>query len=309
VTTDGVAFIHEGPEDRLDRALAGHCPQVTRSRWHTLIQDGHVFVNGRKVTRSALRLRPGDNVTGEVPAASPASLQPEAIPLDILFENDDVLVVNKPAGMVVHPAVGHAHGTLVHAALAHDPDMDGVGGEVRPGIVHRLDRDTSGVILVAKNDRTHNYLQRMFKERRVAKTYLALVAPAPATPLGRIEAAIGRDPRARKRMAVVPEGKGRTAATEFRTLETYGRAVLLEVTPMTGRTHQIRVHLASIGSPVLGDEVYGERRRDPDARRQMLHAWRISLPSPDGKGTWDFEAPVPQDFVDMIERLRRGLPA
>jgi 23S rRNA pseudouridine1911/1915/1917 synthase len=306
VTSGHVEFVHEGEDERLDRSLAGRCAEITRSRWQALIEGGYVTVNGVRAVRSGLRLRLGDHVTAEVPEASPGRLEPEAIPLDILFETPDLLVINKPAGMVVHPAAGHAHGTLAHAALGHDPGMEGVGGQIRPGIVHRLDRDTSGVILVAKNGRTHDFLQRMFKDRRVTKSYLALVANAPATSAGRVEAAIGRDPKDRKRMAVVAEARGRAAVTEFRILERFERAALLEVLPRTGRTHQIRVHLASIGCPVMGDRLYGGRRADSEAPRQMLHAWRIAVPSPEGGDDWAFEAPLPRDFVDTVERLRQS---
>jgi len=306
VTTDSADFVHEGPEDRLDRALALRYPDETRSRWQSLIHAGLVQVNGRAVMRAGYRLRAGDRVRGDIPAAAPSTLLPEAIPLEIVFESQDLMVVNKPAGMVVHPGPGHPGGTLVHAALAHDPDMGGVGGEIRPGVVHRLDRDTSGLILLAKNDKTHQFLQRLFKEHAITKTYLALVEAIPATPSGRVEASIGRDPRNRQRMTIMAGAKGRAAVTEFRTLETFGQRALLEVSPLTGRTHQIRVHLASIGCPVLGDTVYGRRRLGLSVERQMLHAWRLSLPSPSGAEHWSFEAPLPEDFVHVVEQLRRG---
>jgi 23S rRNA pseudouridine1911/1915/1917 synthase len=290
---------------RLDVALAALLPAISRTRAQSLIRDGHVRINAELASRSGLRLATGDRLDVQVPAPIPSSLQPEAIPLEVVFENDDVLLVNKPAGMVVHPAAGHATGTLVHAALAHAPDLEGVGGELRPGIVHRLDRDTSGLILVAKNDRAYRHLQQQFKSRSIAKTYLAIVEGHPPTESGKIEAPIGRDLRNRKRMAIVPAAKGRAAVTSYRTRQSLGEASLLEVHPETGRTHQIRVHLAFVGCPVAGDRVYGRRKPVIRAPRQMLHAWRLSVQLPGEQTAREFEAPMPHDFQRVLDELRQ----
>jgi 23S rRNA pseudouridine1911/1915/1917 synthase len=208
--------------------------------------------------------------------------------------------------MVVHPAAGHATGTLVHAALAHAPDLEGIGGEVRPGVVHRLDRDTSGLILLAKNDGAYRSLQQQFKSRAISKIYLAIAEGHPPTKTGKVEAAIGRDPRNRKRMAVVPDSKGRSAVTSYRVREAFREACLLEVHPETGRTHQIRVHLAFLGCPVAGDRVYGRRRPVVQATRQMLHAWRLRLVLPGESEPREFEAAVPMDFELVLAALRGG---
>jgi 23S rRNA pseudouridine1911/1915/1917 synthase len=240
-----------------------------------------------------------------IPPVQPGDLQPEAIPLEIIFENDDLLVVNKPAGMVVHPAAGHTSGTLVHAALAHAPEMEGIGGEQRPGVVHRLDRDTSGLILLAKNDQAHRWLQDQFRLRKVQKVYLALVDGHPPTPTGRIEAPIGRDPKQRKKMAVVPSDKGRQATSEYHTLEAFPAHTLLEVHPITGRTHQIRLHLAFIGCPVAGDTLYGHRHSTIPLPRQYLHAARLTIHLRGESGPRTFEAPLPEELVEVLKYLRQ----
>jgi 23S rRNA pseudouridine1911/1915/1917 synthase len=291
---------------RLDVALAALLPETSRTRAQTLVRDGLVRVNGQSVGRPGRRLEAGDRIRVKLPAPVPSALTPEAIPLDVIFENNDVLLVNKPAGMVVHPAAGHSTGTLVHAALAHAPDLEGIGGEVRPGVVHRLDRDTSGLILLAKNDRAYRSLQQQFKARAIAKTYLAVVEGHPPTKIGKIEAPIGRDPKNRQRMAVVPASKGRAAVTAYRVRETYPDACLLELHPETGRTHQIRVHLAFLGCPVVGDRVYGRRKQIMDAPRQLLHAWQLRLVLPGEKKPREFEAPIPEDFERVLAGLRRS---
>jgi 23S rRNA pseudouridine1911/1915/1917 synthase len=268
-----------------------------------------VWVDQVVVQRPGFLLRGGEILEVLVPAPQPSRLSPEPIPLDIVFENDHLLIVNKPAGMVVHPAAGHTRGTLVHAALAHAPNIQGVGGEARPGVVHRLDKDTSGLILLAKDDATHQSLQRQFRDRLVEKTYLALVDGKPPTPTGTVEAPIGRDPRQRKRMAIVPPARGREAVSNYRSVELFDRHSLLEVRPLTGRTHQIRVHLAFLGCPVVGDRVYGHRRPTLPASRQMLHAWRIRLLLPGEKENRLFEARVPDDFTQILADLRGQSPS
>jgi len=224
--------------------------------------------------------------------------------LEIIFENEDLIVVNKPAGMVVHPAAGHQAGTLVHAALAHAPEMEGIGGEQRPGVVHRLDKNTSGLILLAKNDQTHRWLQDQFRLRKIQKTYLALVDGQPPTPTGRVEAPIGRDLKARKKMAVVPVAKGRQAVSEYHTLETFAAHTLLEVHPITGRTHQIRLHLAFLGCPVAGDTIYGKRHSTIPTERHFLHAMHITVRLRDAKQPSTFEAPLPAELANLLDQLR-----
>jgi 23S rRNA pseudouridine1911/1915/1917 synthase len=239
-----------------------------------------------------------------IPPPVPTALEPEAIPLRIVFENDDLIVVDKPAGMVVHPGAGHPSGTLVHAALAHAPSMAGIGGEGRPGVVHRLDKETSGLILLAKNDAAHQGLQEQFRSRQVIKVYLALVDGCPPTPTGRIEAPIGRDTSQRRQMAVVAASKGREATSEYRTLETFAEHTLLEVHPITGRTHQIRLHLAFLDCPVVGDKVYGRRKPSLPITRHFLHAARLTIRLPSEDAPRTFEAPLPEELRKVLEGLR-----
>jgi 23S rRNA pseudouridine1911/1915/1917 synthase len=290
---------------RLDKFLADSLSEFSRSRLQALIRAGRVAVGGRPADKTGLLLAGGDRVEVRIPAPESTELQPEAIPLEIVFENEDVLVVNKPAGMVVHPAAGHATGTLVHAALAHAPDIAGIGGEQRPGVVHRLDKDTSGLILLAKNDLAHRWLQNQFRARQSEKTYLALVDGAPPTVRGRVEAAIGRDPARRKKMAVVPPHKGRPAVTEYLTLESYPAHTLLEVHPVTGRTHQIRLHLAFLGAPVAGDTIYGRARPSLPLKRHFLHAARLAIRLPQEEQPRVFEAPLPVELEQILEHLRK----
>jgi 23S rRNA pseudouridine1911/1915/1917 synthase len=239
-----------------------------------------------------------------IPPPQPTQLEPEDIPLRVVFENEDVLVVDKPAGMVVHPGAGHARGTLVHAALAHAPGMAGIGGEGRPGVVHRLDKDTSGLILLAKNDLTHRWLQEQFRSRSVEKVYMALVDGRPPTPTGRIEASIGRNAAQRNQMAVVAAHKGREASSEYRTLETFAKHTLLEVHPITGRTHQIRLHLNFLGCPVAGDTVYGLRKASLSLNHHFLHAAKLTIRLPGETTSRTFEAPLPEDLLLALQGLR-----
>lgn len=294
------------PGGRLDVCLVEHLTDISRTRLQQLIRDGLVRVNKVLIQKPSHPLEGGEWVEVLVPAPQLVSLIPEPISLDIVFENEDLILVNKPPGMVVHPSAGHTTGTLVHAVLAHAPDMEGVGGEVRPGVVHRLDRDTSGLIILAKNDRAHRALQRQFKERRVEKTYLALVHGRPPTPEGRIEAPIGRDPRHRKRMAVVREGKGREAITIYRTMERFEDFTLLEVQPHTGRTHQIRLHLAFIGCPVVGDSIYGRKESKLGLTRQFLHAAALRFCLLGEQSARKFEAALPADLNSALRHLRRA---
>lgn len=290
---------------RLDVVLSEMEESLSRTRWQALIKEGLVLVDGEVVERPAHSLSGGERVAATVPPPEPSHLEAEDIPLDVIYEDDRILVVNKPPGMVVHPGPGHASGTLVHAALAQSPDLKGVGGKQRPGVVHRLDKDTSGVILMAKDDETHQHLQRQFKEREVVKRYLALVDGSPPTPSGRVEAAIGRHPTKRKRMAIVPKDEGRMAVTTYHTEETFPNHSLLEVHPTTGRTHQIRVHLSFLECPVVGDKVYGRRKPSLPVGRQMLHAASIEIVLPGEREARRFEAPTANDLAAICEQLRR----
>lgn len=298
-------FLFEGEKgERLDKYLTALMSEHSRSRIQGLIRDGFVFVNGQVAVKAGQSLEAPAQIEVRVPPPVPTDLTPEAIPLDVIFENDDLMVVNKPAGMVVHPAAGHASGTLVNAALAHAPELEGIGGEQRPGVVHRLDKNTSGLILVAKNERAHRWLQDQFRLRKVNKIYLALVDGAPPTPAGRIEAAIGRDPSKRKQMAIVPDTRGREAVSEYRTIEKFAQHTLLEVHPETGRTHQIRLHMAFLGCSIAGDTLYGRKRATVPLKRHFLHAARLTVTLPGEKTPRTFEAPLPAELETTLAALR-----
>jgi 23S rRNA pseudouridine1911/1915/1917 synthase len=291
-------------EERLDHFLVERLPEFSRSRLQGLIKNGLVVVDGIPAKKAGQKLEPGSQVEVRIPPTAPTDLVGEHIPLDILFENDDLLVVNKPAGMVVHPAAGHDTGTLVHAVLGYDPELEGIGGEERPGVVHRLDKETSGLILLAKNERAHRWLQDQFRLRNVEKTYLALVDGAPPTPSGRVEASIGRDPSHRKKMAVMPPGKGREAVSEYITLESFEKHTLLEFHPHTGRTHQIRLHCTFLGCPIVGDKVYGNRKQSLQIDRHFLHAARLKIVLPGENQPRTFEAPLPEELQAILNSLR-----
>lgn len=301
--TDSTRWMVQDAARRLDLYLACVCPQLTRSGAQRLITQGRVLVNGL-VARSRDALAPGDVIEIHWPAQAPSTPpQSEEEPLTILYEDEHLLVLDKPAGMVVHAGAGRASGALVNALVAHRAAIATVGPDpLRAGIVHRLDRDTSGVMVVAASDEALAALQRQFRRRETRKEYLALaygqVAPSEAA----IEAPIGRDPSQRQRMAVLPEG--RYARTEYRLLERLPGASLLVVLLLTGRTHQIRVHLASIGHPVVGDRVYGPRRGAIAAPRQFLHAWRLGFAHPISGQPLTFEAPLPADLEMVLTRLR-----
>ena len=300
---------------RIDRFLALRRPDLSRSRLQALIAAGEVGVAGRRHKPSRL-LKPGEVVTLRVPPPVPLDLRPEPIPLDIVYENDDLLVVNKPAGLVVHPGAGHSTGTLVHALLHHCRTLSGIGGVRRPGIVHRLDRGTSGLLVVATTDRAHLALSAQLKARSVERRYLALVHGRLPRREGVIETAIGRDPRHRLRMAVRPAGLGKTAVTHFTVLEPLGRFTYLEARLKTGRTHQIRVHLAHLGFPVVGDETYRGRGvagafQDPELRRLAgaldglaLHAATLGFTHPVSGARLEFSAPLPPAFERLLAYLR-----
>jgi 23S rRNA pseudouridine1911/1915/1917 synthase len=284
---------------RLDQFLTAQVAAMSRARLQDLIRGGHVTLNGA-ATKPSTKLRAGDRVALVEPAAVASETRPEALALDVLFEDDDVIVLNKAAGMVVHPAAGNWEGTIVNALLHHCPALSGIGGTQRPGIVHRLDKETSGCLVAAKNDLAHQALARQFAGREVTKIYLALAAGVFAKTSGTIDAPIGRHPVQRKKMTVLPPERGRTARTDYRVLGPYAGGTLVECTLHTGRTHQIRVHLKHLGHPLLGDEVYGKRA---GFSRQMLHAWKLGFAHPRSAARMNFLAPIPPDF------LAAGVPA
>lgn len=279
---------------RLDQFLASAAAGLSRARIQDLIKEGHVTLNGGTAKASA-RLRAGDAVVLNEPPPVPTETVAEEIALDVLFEDDDLIVINKPAGLVVHPAAGNWSGTLVNALLHHCKTLSGIGGEQRPGIVHRLDKETSGCLVVAKNDIAHQSLAKQFAGREVTKIYLALAAGKFARKSGMIETHIGRHPVQRKKMTVLPAGSGRESKTGYRVLRELPVGTLVECTLHTGRTHQIRVHLKHLGHPLLGDEVYGRRG---SFVRQMLHAWRLGFVHPRTAKRLNFESPIPPDFVE-----------
>ena len=298
------SFDEDVPE-RLDKFLVRQLQEFSRSRIQGLIADGHVDVNGHAARKAGQALESGSTVTVRIPPTVPTDLIPEDIPLDIVFENEDMIVVNKPAGMIVHPAAGHSSGTLVNAVLGYDPDLEGIGGEERPGVVHRLDKETSGLILLAKNERAHRWLQDQFRLRKVEKTYLALVDGKPPTPTGRVEAYIGRDPKQRKKMAIVSENKGRESISEYQTVEEFQKHTLLEFHPHTGRTHQIRLHCAFLKCPIVGDEVYGRKTPTIEIGRHFLHAYRLKIVLLNEKDPRQFEAPLPDELDGVLTDLRK----
>ncbi|PYJ73683.1 MAG: RluA family pseudouridine synthase [Verrucomicrobia bacterium] len=283
---------------RLDRFLADNLPEYSRSRVQQLIRTGFVTLNGA-ATRARYLVRTGDKIELTEPPLAKLDNQPERIPLEILFEDKDMIVINKPAGLVVHPGAGHRQHTLVNALLGHCTTLSGIGGKERPGIVHRLDKETSGCLVVAKNDEAHRELSRQFAERTIEKIYLALVGGKLRKEAGTIEEKIGRHPVHRQRMSVT-SSRGRPAKTEYRVIRSRDQASLVECRLHSGRTHQIRVHLHHLGHPVLGDKVYAARSAK-NFPRQMLHAWKLGLRHPK-TGEWkNFEAPLPHDFATTIK--------
>ena len=290
------------PGERLDVFLARLARDLSRSQARRLIDDGVVTVDGRQ-ERPSHRLAAGARVVANLPPSEVAELEAERIPFAIIYQDEDIIVVDKPAGLTVHPAPGHPSGTLVNALLTLVPELAASRDNIRPGIVHRLDKDTSGLLVVARNERARTDLTRQLKERQVRKTYLALVQGVPQPAQGTIEAPIGRHPRNRKKMAVV--AGGREAETKYRVREALDRFALLEVEPVTGRTHQIRVHLAAIGHPVVGDAVYG--KRSPMVERQFLHAWRLAFDLPSSGRVVEFESPLPPDLRTALEKVRGGV--
>jgi 23S rRNA pseudouridine1911/1915/1917 synthase len=295
---------------RLDQFLTARLPEISRASVQRLIADGHVRI-GRGKLKPGLAITPGLTIDVTVPPPAPAAPEPEDLPLRILYEDDDIVVVDKPAGMVVHPAAGHGRGTLVNALLHHVDGLSGIGGEKRPGIVHRLDRGTTGVMVVAKHDRAHRELARQFHDREVGKEYVALVWGAMRA--GQVlDAAIGRDPRQRRRMSTRSR-RAKPATTKIIAVEPYSGVSLVRVTIGTGRTHQIRVHLSDAGHPVVGDAVYGGARKRLPASlskldRPFLHAARLTLTHPTTGKRMTFESPLPADLAAVLSAVKQSKP-
>lgn len=303
--------ITEVPAERLDRWLAQQWPQLSRARLQKLIAAGQLRVNGQICDERRWQPRKGDRLELEMPSTEAIALEPEAIPLDILYEDADLLIVNKAAGMVVHPAAGHDSGTLVHALLAHCGDsLTGIGGEQRPGIVHRLDKDTTGAMVVAKTEAALLSLQDQIRAKTAQREYLGVVFGSPRQDSGQVEAPIGRHLRDRKRMAVVPiERGGRWALTHWQVKERLGNYTLIHYRLATGRTHQIRVHSHHIGHPLVGDLLYGNGRSPGvNLQGQALHAWRLSLQHPRTGEAIAVEAPLPAEFQRLLRVLRDRSP-
>ncbi len=299
---------------RLDTVIVAHLPTLSRSRASRLIRAGHITVNGL-IKKPGYLTRPGDVVRSEIPSPERITCRPEAIPLSILYEDRDVIVLNKPPGLVVHPGAGHKSRTLVNALLFHCPDLEGIGGGIRPGIVHRLDKDTSGALVVAKNDMAHESLSHQFKKRQVQKRYLALVYGNMKTSAGVIDLPIGRHPTDRKKMSTESR-RSRSTKTRWKIKEAFFGVTLLEIDLKTGRTHQVRVHCAAMGHPVVGDATYGRKRGWKDfpsrqtqkvvgtVRRQMLHAWQLTFLHPRTEQSMSFESPVAKDMASVLNALR-----
>ena len=314
---------------RLDRFLSNALPSLSRTRVQALIKDGQVASSGATIEDVKYRVKPGDSFELVVPPAADTTLVGEAIPLTIVYEDDDLIVIDKPPGLVVHPGAGQPDGTLVNALIAHcGKSLSGIGGVARPGIVHRLDKDTSGLMVVAKNDRAHRALADQFADHgrtgEMERGYLALVWGAPNRPQGRIDAPIGRHPTSRTKMAVLRQDKGRHAATHWRLVNTYGHdkegpiAALVECTLETGRTHQVRVHMAHMGHPLIGDPLYGRgfqsklRKLPEDAqatvaglKRQALHAARLAFVHPATGTLLEFNSPLPDDLAGIVGKFKQ----
>ncbi len=306
-------------EGRLDKIVSDQIDGLSRSRIQALIEGGHVVVDDKPADDRSTKVRPGQIIVVSVPAPKPAKPEAQSIPLLIVYEDDDIIVLNKQAGLVVHPGAGNPDGTLVNALLAHlqpaSGALSGIGGVLRPGIVHRLDKDTSGLMVVAKNDTAHHALTQQFADRTLSRTYLAIVRGRPMPPKGRIETSIGRSSRNRLKMAVVSRG-GKPATTDYLTVRSYGvsgdsiAASLIECKLMTGRTHQIRVHMAHLGCPILGDALYGagaikwlKSNHISGVTRQALHACALRLSHPTTGESMAFECSLPADFRSLSDQL------
>lgn len=298
-------FVAEENYKRLDVFLSERMEEFTRSRIKKLIDEGHVELNG-KSAKAGAEIRPGDEVAAEIPEVKEYSVKPENIPLDILYQDADFAVVNKPQGMTVHIGNGNTEGTLVNALLYALDSLSGIGGVLRPGIVHRIDKDTSGLLVVAKNDRAHVSLAKQIAEKTCHRIYLALLEGCVKADSGRIVTDIGRSPSDRLKMAVLPDGRGKTAITDYEVTARYGSDyTLCRFTLQTGRTHQIRVHAKYIGHPVVGDPLYGFHRQKFDLKGQLLHAYKLILTHPTTGKRMEFTAPLPDYFQSLLDKLGR----
>lgn len=290
-------------EERIDKSLSGLVDSFSRSYIQKLLADGHVSVNGNTVTKASFKVKAEDEVQLLVPPAQQLNIEPEDIPLEILYEDEDLIVVNKPKGMVVHPAAGHYTGTLVNALLCHcNGQLSGINGILRPGIVHRIDKDTTGSVIVCKNDKAHSGIAEQLKAHSITRRYHAIVHGVLKADTGTIHKLLGRDPKDRKKMAVVTSG-GKDAITHYRVLQRFDRFTYIECELETGRTHQIRVHMASIGHPILGDEVYGPVKCPYKLQGQTLHAKILGFTHPVTGEYIETDAPLPEYFVHLLEIL------
>ena len=305
--TELVEFVFtECSSKRLDKYLADQILQLSRAKIQNMILTGEVKVNEKVVNKAAYKLEIGDTITALVSVTNEEPPKEQNIALDVIFEDENVAVINKPAGLVVHPGAGNAENTLVNALLYYWPQIIQVGETERPGIVHRLDKDTSGVLIIAKTPEGYTWLVKQFKTRKAKKSYLALVDGKPPTPTGRIETRIGRDERHRQRMAVTYGDQGRKADSEFYTVAEYRDHTLLEVNPLSGRTHQIRVHLAFLGCPVVGDQIYGRRKNSLEINRFFLHASKLTVRLPGSIQETEFTAPLPADLQTILDNLEKA---
>ena len=292
----------EHEDQRIDRYLTAMLPEQSRSFFQKLIRDGFVIVN-HIIVKVNYRLKTGDVIEIDIPDAVPTEIVPENIPLDILYEDDDLLIVNKPKGMVVHPAVGHSTGTLVNAIMYHcQGNLSGINGEIRPGIVHRIDKDTTGSLIICKNDEAHRNIAEQIKEHSVTRRYVGVVAGTFSEESGTVEGAIGRHPNDRKRMTI-NEKNGKPAVTHYRVLQTLKGASFMEFELETGRTHQIRVHMASISHPLLGDTVYGNSKNPYKLQGQALHARTIGFIHPTTGEYIEVSAPIPEYMTELVRKL------
>lgn len=305
---NGLQRLTVSPEDagvRIDKYLAEQLPDITRSYLQKLLKDGSVQMNGKPV-KASTKTAVGAVIALTIPEPEEPEILPENIPLDILYEDSDVILINKPKDMVVHPAAGHYTGTLVNALMYHcRGDLSGINGVLRPGIVHRIDKDTTGVLIVCKNDRAHNALAEQLKEHSITRKYRAIVCGNLKEDEGTVDAPLGRHPQDRKKMAIVRSG-GKRAVTHYRVLERFGNDTYIECQLETGRTHQIRVHMASLGHPLLGDEIYGRAKSPFKLEGQTLHAMVLGFIHPTTGEYMEFEAPLPEYFEKLLEKLRKS---
>ena len=308
MSENGLQRLTVSPEEagvRIDKYLAEQLPDITRSYLQKLLKDGSVQMNGKPV-KTSTKTAAGAVIELTIPDPEEPEILPEDIPLDILYEDSDVILINKPKDMVVHPAAGHYTGTLVNALMYHcKGDLSGINGVLRPGIVHRIDKDTTGVLIVCKNDKAHNALAEQLKEHSITRKYRAIVCGNLKDDEGTVDAPLGRHPQDRKKMAIVCTG-GKRAVTHYRVLERFGNYTYIECQLETGRTHQIRVHMASLGHPLLGDEVYGRVKSPFKLEGQTLHAMVLGFIHPTTGEYMEFEAPLPEYFEKLLEKLRRG---